>query len=151
MELFKLLFLYLCIALCVSFFFPQIILGSGNTSILGIFNVGINATTNEPYISSTGFSNSDLNNAINQDQSTEQGLFQRGINVVTSFFQFIVDGLGNVLGVVKILFAFLFSPFILVLSPDLLGNAPFYVKLGFAIPLVFLAFMGVISFIRGFR
>jgi len=148
MDLGKYLLLYLCMALAVSFFFPQTILGEGETSILGVFNVGINTTTNQPYIIGAGFSNSDLNSQFSGD-STDSGLFQKGVNIVTSFFQWVVDGLGNVLGTIKILFAFLFSPFIFVMRPDLMGNAPFFVKMIFAIPLVFIVFMGGVKFIRG--
>lgn len=146
-DLSKYLLLYVCMALAISFFFPQTILGSGETSILGIFNVGINSTTNQPYIISSGFSNADLNAQFSSNP-TETGLFQKGINIVTSFFQFIVDGLGNVIAIIKIMFAFLFSPFVFVLRPELMGGSPFFVKMIFAIPLVFITFMGIVAFIR---
>lgn len=146
-DIAKYLLLYLCMALSISFFFPQTILGGGETSILGLFNVGINQTTQEPYIIASGFANDDLN-AQFSNNPTETGLFQKGINIITNFFQFIVDGLGNVIGVIKLLFMFIFSPFVFVLNPNLLGGAPFFVKMIFAIPLVFICFMGVIAFIR---
>lgn len=147
----KFLLLYLCMALSVSFFFPQVLLGSsGETSILGIFKVGINSTTNEPYIMDDGWNNVGLDDLTNNNAVSE-GWFQKGIQVVTGFFQWIVDGLGNVLGTFKILFSFIFSPFIFVLRPDLMGNAPFFVKMIFAIPLVFIVFIGGIKFIRGIQ
>lgn len=147
----KYLLLYLCMALAVSFFFPQVLLGSsGETSILGLFKIGINTTTNEPYIIGSGWNNAELSSQID-NSAIESGWFQKGIQVVTSFFQWVVDGLGNVLGTFKILFAFIFSPFIFVMRPDLMGNAPFYVKMIFAIPLVFIVFIGGIKFIRGFQ
>jgi len=147
----KYLLLYLCMALAVSFFFPQVLLGSGSeTSILGIFKVGINNVTNEPYIVDDGWNNVGLDDLTNNDAVSE-GWFQKGIQVVTGFFQWIVDGLGNVLGTFKILFSFIFSPFIFVLRPDLMGNAPFFVKMIFAIPLVFIVFIGGIKFIRGLQ
>lgn len=136
-------------ALAISFFFPQTVLGNDTeTSILGLFKIGINSTTNTPYIIDKGFNNDDLNNQVS-GSAVDSGLFQKGIQVVTSFFQWVVDGLGNVLGVLKVLFSFLFAPFIFVLRPDLLGNAPFFVKMIFAVPLVFMTFIGGIRFIRG--
>lgn len=147
----KYLLLYLCIALAVSFFFPQVLLGSsGETSILGLFKVGINATNGEPYIMEQGWNNNELQSQVDNTAVTE-GWFQKGIQVVTGFFQWIVDGLGNVLGTFKILFSFLFSPFIFVLRPDLMGNAPFFVKMIFAIPLVFITFIAGLKFIRGLQ
>jgi hypothetical protein len=134
--------------LAVSFFFPTAILGEGETSILGIFDVGINETTGRVYIVDSGFTNDDLNAQLDAS-STEAGLFQRGINIVTSFFQFIVDGLANILGIIKIFFAFLFSPFVFVLNPQIMGGAPFYVQMIFAIPLVFLCFMGIVKLVGG--
>jgi len=149
-DISKYLTMYLCMMLAVSFFFPQIILGGGETNILGLFKVGINSTTNEPYIQDQGWNNSDLDNQFNNDP-TNSGWFHKGVQAVTSFFQWIVDGLGNVLGTIKILFAFIFSPFIFVLNPSLMGNAPFYVQMIFAIPLVFIAFLGTLKFIRGLQ
>jgi hypothetical protein len=139
-------------ALAISFFFPQTVLGTNaDNSILGIFRIGIDNSTNEVYIlpdAYDGFSVSELNSA-RDGSSTESGWFQRGVQYVSSFFQWVVDGLGNILSTLKILLAFTFSPFIFVLNPSLLGGAPFFVKLIFAVPLVFLTFMGGIKFIRG--
>ena len=146
-DISKYLLLYLCMALAVSFFFPQTILGTGEESILGIFNVGINETTNQPYIVSSGFANSDLNAQIGGDE--KQSGFWHVVQAGKSLFQWVVDGLSNVLSTLKILFKFLFSPFIFVLNPALLGGAPFYVKMIFAIPLVFIVFMSSLKFIRG--
>jgi hypothetical protein len=144
----KYLLLYLCMALAISFFFPQTVLGDSESNILGIFKIGVNSTTNEVYIQDVGFAN-DRINTLTTNNEVDEGFFQKGINVVTTFFQYIADGLGNVLGVIKILFAFIFSPFIFVLDPQLLGEAPSFVKLIFALPLVFLTFMGIIKLIRG--
>lgn len=146
-DIFKYLLLYLCMTLAISFFFPSTVLGSGETSILGIFHVGVNSTTNEPYIVSSGFNNSDLTAQISNNP-TDSGVFQKGVNIITSFFQWIVDGLGNVLGVIKLFFAFVFAPFIFVLKPELMGGAPFFVKMIFAIPLTFIVFGSIIEFIR---
>lgn len=148
MDLGKYLLLYLCMALAVSFFFPQTILSNQDTSILGIFHVGLDSN-NQPYLNSTGFSDSDLNNQVNNDE-TESG-FWHVVQKAGGVFQWIVDGLGNVLGTIKILFKFTFSPFIFVMSPDLLGGAPFFVQLIFAIPLVFMVFYAGLKFIRGLQ
>lgn len=146
-DIAKYLLLYLCMALAVSFFFPQTVLGDSETSILGIFHIGINETTNEPYISESGFANNDLA-SMTSNSETESG-FWHVVQKIGGVFQWIVDGLGNVLGAIKILVKFIFSPFIFVLTPSLMGGAPFFVKLIFAVPLVFIVFMGVIKIIRG--
>jgi hypothetical protein len=147
----KYLLLYLCICLSVSFFFPQVLLGSsGETSILGIFKIGINSTNNEPYIMGSGWNNGDLNTQ-STGSDVNAGWFHKGVQAITTFFQWVVDGLGNILGTIKVLLAFTFSPFIFVLRPDLMGNAPFYVKMIFTIPLIFIVFIGGIKFIRGIQ
>jgi len=147
-DIAKYLLLYLCMSLAVSFFFPQTILGNGETNILGIFKVNVNSTNGEIYINETGWANSDLNVQQSGDE-TQEGWFKKGIQAVSSIFQWVVDGLGNILGTLKVLVKFTFSPFIFVLNPDLMGGAPFFVKLIFAIPLVFIMLMATVKFIRG--
>lgn len=149
MEIQKILLLYLCMAIAVSAFYPEVVLGNDKqNSIMGIFNVAVNSTTGEIYINETGFSDPNLNDEVFNDE-TESGFFKRGLEGASQFFQNFVDGLQNVLGVVKILFKFLFSPFIFVFSPELMGGAPFFIKIIFALPLVFMALMAIIRFIRG--
>jgi hypothetical protein len=149
----KYLLLYLCMALAVSFFFPNIILCNSNepnceTSILGLFK--LNITDGHINVVDHDWNNTELE-FQKSGTPVQSGWFQQGIAVVTGFFQWVVDGLGNVLGTFKILTAFIFSPFTFILKPDLMGNAPFFVKMIFAIPLVFIVFFASIKFIRGFQ
>lgn len=148
MDFGKIILLYLCIALSVSFFFPQIVLDSPNQSILGIFHIGYNESTKEVFISRSGFADANLDAQVFNDE-TKGGLWQSLGASVSSFFQAFTDGLRNVLGIMKILFKFLFSPFIFVMDPLLLGGAPSFVKLIFALPLVILGLIAIVKFIRG--
>jgi hypothetical protein len=137
-------------AIAVTAFFPQTIVTQEDNNILRLFKLQYNPTTNEVILNETGFADPDLNTYVD-NSPTESGIFQSVLEGASDFFQSFVDGLKNVLGVVKIMFKFLFSPFIFVLDPELMGSAPFYVKLIFAIPLVFMALMGLVQFVRGFR
>lgn len=151
MDIEKIILVYLCMAISVSMFFPTIVLDSGNTSILGIFHVNLNSTTNEvTFENSASFTDNELNTAVNT-ADTDGSIFATIGNYASQFFQSIVDGLKNVLGVIKIMGKFLFSPVLFLGSADLLGDAPIYVKLIFALPLILMAFFGLTKFVRGFQ
>lgn len=150
MEIGQILLLYLCMAIAVVCFFPQTVLNEDNNSLLSIFHLYYNETTNSVDITQSGFADSGLNLETGSTE-TESGFWKRGLEGASQFFQSFVDGLQNVLGAIKILFRFLFSPFIFVMNPELMGEAPFFVKLIFALPLVFIALITVIKFIRGIQ
>ena len=147
MDIAKVLLIYLCIAIAVSLFFPQTILQGEDNNLLRVFKVYYNESTDSIQIYS-GFADDDLQTLVFDDED-KPGFFQSILGSASDFFQSFVDGLRNVLGVIKILFKFLFSPFIFIMTPELMGSAPIYVKMIFALPLVLLALVGLIKFIRG--
>lgn len=148
MDFGKILLLYLSIAIAVSFFFPQVVLNKPDQSILGLFHITYNTTTSEVQITEKGFTDTTLE-AQTTNKETEAGFWQSLGQSISTYFQSFTDGLKNVIGVLSILLRFLFSPFLFVADPNLLGNAPSYVKVIFALPLVLLALISTIKVIRG--
>jgi hypothetical protein len=151
MDIEKIILVYLCMAIAVSMFFPQVVLNPDEqTSVLGLFDVSYNSTSKEVYMgSSQYFKDSTLNSELVQTDNNNTGIFQNIIDTGQQYYQSFIDGLKNVMGAVKIFTKFIFSPIIFVSSPDLLGDAPIYVKLIFALPLILMAFFGLVKFIRG--
>lgn len=138
-------------AIAVSLFFPQVVIDPDEQiSILGIFDVSYNSTTNEVYMGNSASFSSDsgLNTEIDTS-NTEGGIFQNILDAGSQYYQSFIDGLKNVLGVIKIIAKFLFSPIIFVASPDLLGSAPVYIKMIFALPLILMALIGLVKLISG--
>lgn len=148
MDIAKWLLLYLCMAIVVSSFFPSIVLSENDNNILKIFKVYYNASSDSVVLGGSGFADGDLSDFA-YNEPTEPGFFQSVLESASSFFQSFVDGLKNVLGALKILGKFLFSPFIFIGSPEIMGSAPVFIKLLFALPLVLLSLIGLMKFIRG--
>ena len=95
----------------------------------------------------TNFDDPLLNTEATIGNETDQTMFKRG-KLFSSGFQWVVDGLSNVMGLVTVLFKILFSPFIVFGQLVSLG-APSALIFLFAIPLVFALFIGFVMFIRG--
>lgn len=149
----KVLMIYLCLAIATSFFNPSIVLSNNNnntTSILGLFDVGYNTTTNEPYVRSSEWGNEEIATELDYTTSATTGgnIFKKAIDATSSFFQWMIDGLANVMNVIKLMAKFAFSPFLLFTHIVKLG-APFQLLFIFAIPLTFMFILAFIRFIRG--
>lgn len=151
MDIEKILLLYLCMAIAVSSFFPSVIFTQGDNNILSIFHIQYNETSGVIDVGTqTGFADSNLDQ-YSTNEPDNPGFWQGVINSIGGFFQSFVDGLKNVLGALKILGKFLFSPFLFIADPNLMGSAPFFVKMIFALPLVLMGLFGIMKFIRGLQ
>ena len=151
MDIGKILLVYLCMAIAVSFFFPQVVISPDKqVSVLGIFDVYVNSTTGTIAMgNSDRFNDDSLNDAIPNDGKTNSGIFATIGNYASSFFQFVVDGLKNVLGFIAMMGKFLFSPILFVADPNLLGGPPIYIKMIFALPLILMGAIALVRFIAG--
>lgn len=135
------LLLYLCFAIACSFWQPNIIFGEGNVNMLTtMYNFNENSVTPAVVNNSVGFGDTGLNNPDQMFKSGKEG---------TSSFQWIVDPLGNIIGFIGMFFKALFSPFTIfmyMINPQV--GAPVPIMWIFAVPLIFLVFLGFIIFIR---
>jgi hypothetical protein len=138
------LLLYLCLAIAMAFAAPQVIF-SGNSpadvTLLSWFSVNYdNSTGDISYVNgSSGLQGDAGTNAAES--------FGASRTTVTGFLSFIIDGLWQVWSWVAAIFKVLFSPIILLTSPDL--HIPTPIIFVFAIPLTFLFIIGLIMWIRG--
>lgn len=128
------LLLYLCFAIACSFAMPTWVFGNQNI-LTSMFNIN---STNITTTQQVGFGA----NELNQPNTT----FKAGYEGAAAT-QFVVDPLGNVIGIVGFIFRFLFSPFIIFYNLVTIG-APVPMIFIFAMPVVFLVFWGIIVFIR---
>jgi len=139
------LLLYFCIAIAVSFWQPDLLYGSGGSATNGVnilspFGVTYNQSTGQPQIP---YDQQSLSNKSETAQMLSQGSEGTGQS-----FWLLIDPLHNVMSFISILFNFLFSP-IIIFGHLLSMGAPIIAVMVFALPLVFLVFLGVIYFIGG--
>jgi hypothetical protein len=113
----KAVLLYLCFAIACSFWHPEIVFGENQPTnmLTGMFKMN---STNPQNIQ---FASAELNNSLDSKDSNS-GIFKVGSDIVSSF-QWVADGLGNVLAVIAMIFKAVFSPFI-IFGFMVAGGAP---------------------------
>ena len=129
------LLLYLCFCIGCSFWNPTLVFGNQNM-LTNMFNIN---STNISTTQGVDFGNQNFNNP-----SQEFKVGYEGTNQQT---QWVVDPLGNTISFIGNIFQFLFSPFTIFMNLIGLG-APISILFVFAIPIVFLVWLGILIFVR---
>ena len=128
--------IYLCIAIGCLFWQPNLVLGTGRQAetVLNMFNIN----------------NSNAMTLSNFNQSSElgqTGLFDKGnANQGNTIILTLIDGLGNALGWLILIFKAALSPIIIMVN----GGFPIEIAYIVGLPLVVLFIVAVVRAIRGY-
>lgn len=144
------LLLYLCLAIAIAFAAPSVIFHNTNSpadmTLLSWFNVNYDNSSGSGDITyNQGSSGLQGDAGVQANASFSASRTQA--NTLGGFLTFIIDGLWQVWNWITAIFKVLFSPIILLTSPNL--NLPTPIIFVFAIPLTFLFIIGLIMWIRG--
>lgn len=133
----KMVMLYLAIAIGCTFYNPSIIFNDQSSNMLQLYAFD-NSTWNTT--NTIGYSSSTAAAVFN---ATEQGNNPVSTSITNPFF--LIDALFSVIKFIKIIFAVIFSPFVLMAQTDM----PYQIRFLFGIPLITALIIGLIGFIRG--
>lgn len=149
MGLFNNVFLlYVCITIACLFYQPQLVFTASEDSatILGFWDYGINATTNEPYLTSHSAYDNRTNEAtarmLGEGREASQDNTPLG-----SIFITVIDVLFNIIKFIGLIFNILFAP-VIILSHI---GVPSYILFGLGLPLNFLGLISIVFIIRGYN
>lgn len=147
----KLLVFYLIMALCATLYAPEVILGeSQDGTILSFFKVSsFNGTISDDDPNQNISLGDGFATEFNLEPNAEsQSVFSKIINNIGGAFNYLIDGLANVLGVFKLVFRVIFSPIILLFSPAAVGM-PTIIGLFIGLPTALLMIFAIVAFIAG--
>lgn len=148
------LYVVLTIAACIMY--PSVIFtdahGRNPLEWVGISTNDFNETTHEYALNKTnpptGFVDPTLAAQTSIENSSNGGFFNNAFKEFVSIYQFVVDGLGNIMGFLTVVFKLVFAP--VVIMVHLVGiGAPSILVLAIGIPLSLFMFVSIAMFIRG--